>query len=79
MMSPEQLCENNHIWKLEMDRKTKILERRLKSQAYQTDASTRSATVSLRDRVVQALSLLTRRSKPARPAVSTDVQPAPNR
>lgn len=78
MMSPEQISENNYTWKLEMERKSKILERRLKSQAYQTEEST-SSNVSLRDRLSQAVSLLTRRSKTNRPSVAPDVQPAANR
>ncbi|MEJ7838295.1 MAG: hypothetical protein WKF81_05720 [Thermomicrobiales bacterium] len=67
------------MWKIEMERKSRLLERRLKSQAYQTDASTRRASVSLRDRVGQAMSLLIRRSKSTRPVVANDVQPAANR
>lgn len=76
MNSTFSICENNHVWKQEMDRRTKELERRLQINPVNKATLRDLEKSSLRFRVASAITGIVRRPATAQ---SSHARPATNR
>ena len=80
MNSTFSICENNHVWKQEMDRRTKELERRLQINPVNKATLRDLEKSSLRYRFANAITGIVRRPVATQSThPSTDVRPATNR